>query len=146
MCYFSMDFSIEYIMCFNEKLQKNDENKKWFQYQLNKNVLKVLNKRKQIMKEGIIDLDKYKPLSLREKIILKQKRHFPKDSLSLLIKDLQYANHIRCAALRTYISYPLYEYRNKRFNIVRCSLFYKEEALYNYKKYKPKTYDDFKFL
>lgn len=139
-----MDFTVEYILCFNEILKQNAHNKQYIQYQLNRNVISLLRKRKQLNKPKIlevIDLDYYKPMSLRERIILKQKRNANKDEITKFIERLQIANNNRATSLETYKKYPIYEYRHKRYNIVRCSLFYKDEALFNYKKYKPITYD-----
>lgn len=139
-----MDFTVEYILNFNQLLIENNENKQWLQYQLNRNVIKLLNKRKKYNRKGrpeIIDLQYYKPLSLHEKIFLKYKRNTRNDKIKKVIKELQIYNNYRSTALKTYKQYPIYEYHYKRYNIVNCSLFYKEEALFNYKKYKPKTYD-----
>ena len=139
-----MDFTVEYILCFNDMLKQNIQYKQWIQQQLNKNVISLLRKRKQIKKPKItevMNLDYYKPMSLREKIILKQKRNTKMDEVKKFIKKLQSVNNYRATSLETYKMYPIYEYRNKKYHIVRCSLFYKEEALFHYKKYKPLTYD-----
>lgn len=43
-----MDFTVEYILNFNQLLIEKNENKQWLQYQLNRNVIKLLNKKKEI--------------------------------------------------------------------------------------------------
>ena len=142
-----MDFTIERIIVLNNKINNNKNNKNgklnkeyWSKY-LNNSVLELLNKRKRSLEPEIIDLDNYKKMSLREEIIKKRKKNAKKDDIDWKISDLVVTNNHRGVYLDQYKSYPLYEYYNNQYNIVRCTLFYKEEALFQYLKFREKVYN-----